>query len=163
MSHSNKLNIIIIFALLYLSLIIGFLFGENSSGGAFTDFGLRTSIINQFIADFKFAFFNYDTLGDRHSPILPIIIYYLLQLGLELSEIRFLHLHLLPLIIFFSYKCLITKFSKVEKKILFLISCVFFISPIMRSTAIWPDSRILGLLFFIISLFFFLKFKKKRN
>jgi hypothetical protein len=163
MSHSNKLNIIIIFALLYLSLIIGFLFDENSSGGAFTDFNLRISIINQFITDFKFAFFNYDTLGDRHSPVLPIIIYYLLQLGLELSEIRFLHLHLLLLIIFFSYKCLITKFSNVEKKILFLISCVFFISPIMRSTAIWPDSRILGLLLFIISLFFFLKFKKKKK
>ena len=38
MSHSNKLNIIIIFALLYLSLIIGFLFGENSSGGAVSDY-----------------------------------------------------------------------------------------------------------------------------
>jgi hypothetical protein len=33
----------------------------------------------------------------------------------------------------------------------------------MRSTAIWPDSRILGLLLFIISLFFFLKFKKKKK
>jgi hypothetical protein len=163
MSHSNKLNIIIIFFLLYLSLIIGFLFGENSSGGAVTDFNLRVSIINQFTDDFKFAFFNYNTLGDRHSPVLPIVIYIIQQLGLELSEIRFLHLHLLPLIIFFSYKCLIIKFSIIEKKILFLISCVFFISPIMRSTAIWPDSRILGLLLFVISLFFFLKFKKKKK
>ena len=112
MSHSNKLNSVIIFSLLYLSLIIGFLFGENSSGGAVTDFNLRISIINQFTADFKFAFFNYDTLGDRHSPVLPIIISTIQQFGFELSEIRFLHVHLLPLIIFFSYKCLIIKFSE---------------------------------------------------
>ena len=163
MSHSNKLNIIIIFALLYLSLIIGFLFGENSSGGAVSDFNLRISIINEFITNFEFAFFNYNTLGDRHSPVLPIIISIIQKLGFELSEIRFLHIHLLPLIIFFSYKCLVIKFSNVEKKILFLLTCVFFISPIMRSTAIWPDSRILGLLLFIISLFFFLKFKKKKK
>ena len=84
---------------------------KNSSGGAVSDFNLRISIINEFITDFKFAFFNYNTLGDRHSPVLPIIISIIHKLGFELSEIRFLHIHLLPLIIFFSYKCLVIKFS----------------------------------------------------
>ena len=74
MSHSNKLNIIIIFAILYLSLIIGFLFGENSSGGAVSDFNLRISIINEFITDFKFAFFKHQSIALKGKAVLILIL-----------------------------------------------------------------------------------------
>ena len=37
------------------------------------------------------------------------------------------------------------------------------LSPTFRSLSIWPDSRILGLTFFLISILFFLKFNKKKS
>ena len=88
-----------------------------------------------------------------------MIISYLNILGLDLDIIRFIHLNLLPILIFLIYKCLILKFNEENKNIIFFISCVFFLSPSLRSIAIWPDSRILGLIVFLISIYFFLKFK----
>ena len=34
-------------------------------------------------------------------------------------------------------------------------------SPTFRSLAIWPDSRLPGLIFFVLTIYFFLKFKKR--
>ena len=34
----------------------------------------------------------------------------------------------------------------------------FFLSPVVRSLSVWPDSRIIGFLFFIISVYFYLKY-----
>ena len=41
------------FIILYFSLLIGFYFGENSSGGAHPDFLMRTDLIEKFNKDFK--------------------------------------------------------------------------------------------------------------
>lgn len=153
----------IIFIFLYSSLLVGYFLGENSTGGAFVDFKLRARIIEDFNYDFKNTFLNYDKLDDRHSPIMVMLFSLLNSIGLNLGIIRLLFINILPLLIFISYKCFEVKFPDISKKIIFLLCCVFFISPILRSTAIWPDSRILGLLFFMISLFFFLKFKRKNK
>tara|TARA_B100001057_G_scaffold500917_1_gene618816 strand:+ start:3077 stop:4318 length:1242 start_codon:yes stop_codon:yes gene_type:complete len=157
LSNSNKITV---FLILYLSLLVGFYFGENSSGGAYPDFIMRKSIIENFNNEFLITFLNYDNLPDRHSPILLIIISLINQLGIKLDIIRFIHLNLLPLLIFISYKCLSIKYFNINNKILFLICCVFFLSPILRSIAIWPDSRLLGLVLFLFSVYFFLKYQK---
>ena len=54
------------------------------------------------------------------------------------------------------------KFNNINKKIVNIISLLIFLSPTFRSLAIWPDSRLYGLLFFIISILFFLKFLKSK-
>ena len=156
MDNSNKT---LFFIFLYISLLIGFYFDENSSGGAYPDFRMRIGLIENFKNNFSTTFFNYNSYDDRHSPILIMIISYLNILGLDLDIIRFIHLNLLPVLILLAYKCLILKFNKENKNIIFFISCVFFLSPSLRSIAIWPDSRILGLIVFLISIYFFLKFK----
>lgn len=148
------------FIFLYLSLLIGFYFNENSSGGAYPDFLMRSDLIERFVDDFKTSFFNYDNFRDRHSPVLVIILSTLNLLGLDLDLIRFIHLNLLPLLVFISYKCFKLKFPNKDKNIIFLICCVFFLSPTLRSISIWPDSRIFGLVLFVYSLYFFLKFKR---
>ena len=153
-------NVIGISLFLYISLLIGFYFGENSSGGAYQDFIARTEIIKNFKDDFLNTFLNYDNFPDRHSPIIHILFSLLNNLGLDMSLIRFLHLNLLPLLIFMFYKCLILRFPNNDKNIIFLISCVFFLSPSLRSISIWPDSRLLGLIFFLFCVYNFLKFKK---
>ena len=99
-------NVIGISLFLYISLLIGFYFGENSSGGAYQDFIARTEIIKNFKDDFLNTFLNYDNFPDRHSPIIHISFSLLNNLGLDMSLIRFLHLNLLPLLIFMFYKCL---------------------------------------------------------
>ena len=75
--NSNKIGI---FLLLYFSLLIGFYFGENSSGGAYPDFMMRTEIINSFKIDFLNTLLNYDNFPERHSPVFHIIFCYPLLL-----------------------------------------------------------------------------------
>ena len=55
------------------------------------------------------------------------------------------------------------KFNKIDKKILFFLSSLIFLSPTFRSLAIWPDSRLLGLILFTLSIYYFLKFEESKN
>ena len=158
LNNSNKIRV---FLFLYISLLIGFYFGENSSGGAYPDFVMRMDLIDRFKNDFTKTFLNYDEFSDRHSPLLILIISSFNILGIDIDLIRLIHLNLLPLIIIASYKSVVLRFPDSSKKIIFLICCVFFLSPSLRSIAIWPDSRLIGLFLFICSVYFFLKFKKK--
>ena len=119
---SNQIGIIL-FLVLYCSLLIGFYFGENSSGGAYPDFMMRIEIINSFKNDFLNTLLNYDKFPERHSPIIHIIISGLNNLGLDMTIIRFLHLNLLPLLVLISYKCLILKFPNNNKSLIFFICC----------------------------------------
>ena len=72
--------------------------------------------------------------------------------------IRLINLHLSLISIIYFYKCLLLKFTNTNKNYLILISATLLLSPTFRSLSIWPDSRIYGLHFFIISTFFYLKF-----
>ena len=52
-----------------------------------------------------------------------------------------------------SYKYLIINYWRsIDKKILFCLSCVIFISPSFRANVIWPESAMLGLLFFLVGI-----------
>ena len=51
----------------------------------------------------------------------------------------------------------------INNNYLFLLSLIIFLSPTFRSLAIWPDSRLPGLIFFVLTIYFFLKFKKKNE
>jgi len=163
MYHLNNINKIRIFLILYASLLFGFYFGENSSGGAYADFQMRMGLIDHFNNNFKETFLNYHNFSDRHSPLLIIIISFFNSLGIPIDFIRLIHLNFIPLLILISYKCLILKFAKINKNLLFIISCVFFLSASLRSIAIWPDSRLIGLLLFLCSVYFFLKFQISCN
>ena len=145
LNNTNKMGI---FFILYFSLLAGYYFGENSSGGAYPDFQMRIGLIDSFKNNFKETFLNYHNFSDRHSPLLIIIISYLNNLGIDLNIIRLIHLNLVPLLIFISYKCLVLKFPDNNKNLLFLICCAFFLSASLRSIAIWPDSRLIGLFLF---------------
>ena len=157
-----KKELLFIF-LLYLSLLISFFLGENSTGGAIVDYGTNKSIISKFAEKFKQTFFDFDSLSTRHSPIFLIFLSLLEQLNLSDVIIRLIHLHMCLFLPYLFYKILRIKFINTKKEILILLMGIIFLSPTFRSLSIWPDSRLFGLTFFTLSILFFLKFKQNHN
>ena len=155
---------VLFFFLLYLSLLIGFLFNENLNFGSYHDW-VRAYVppINDFSKNFKETILSYEKYGQRHSPIYLIFLSTFIDLGLNLNFVRIIHLHLSLSLIFIFYNCLKLNFPYVEKKYLQLLSFVIFLSPTFRSLSIWPDSRLPGLIFFVLAVYFFLKFLKNNN
>ena len=75
--------------------------------------------------------------------------------------IRLIHLHICLMLPYLFYKILSLKFDLADKKILLILTGLIFLSPTFRSLSIWPDSRILGLTVFLISIYYFVKFEIK--
>ena len=149
---------------LYLTLIFGFYIDENLNFGAIGDWKLTDfPVINDLSINIKKTLQNYESYGHRHSPIYLIFLSLFKKIGLSIENIRFLHLNLSLFLIFFFYKCLILRFDKIEKNLLLLLSLSIFLSPTFRSLAIWPSSRLIGLIFFLISIYEFLKYLKKKK
>ena len=146
--------------LCYSSLILGFYLNENSTGGAFLDYQNQNKIINFFVDDFYKTLLTYDQFSTRHSPVLLILISLLKKIEFSDTMIRLTYLHINLLLPYFFYKILKIKFPSNKNFVLFLLSCIIFLSPTFRSLSVWPDSRILGLLLFTISIFFYIKFEK---
>jgi hypothetical protein len=163
-SNSNLINFLdrYLLLILYSSLITGFFLNENTLGGSFSDYQNQKIISQKFSEDFLNTFLNYDKEPHRHSPVLIIVLSVFEKFNISDVIIRLISLHFLLLIIFFFNKCLEVKFNNINKKIVKIISLLIFLSPTFRSLAIWPDSRLYGLLFFIISILFFLKFLKSK-
>ena len=146
---------------LYLSLIYGFYIDENLNFGAIGDW-LHTDkpVIEALSEDIKKTLLNYESFGHRHSPLYLIFLSFFYKLGFSLDLIRFLQLNLSILLIYNFYKCLAFKFEQIDKNILLLISFSLFLSPTFRSLSIWPSSRIIGLIFFVMSIYEFLRYQK---
>jgi len=142
----------------YLSLIISFIFGENSTGGALIDYSNQKNISQSFSNNFIETLLNYDNFSSRHSPSLIIILSFFEKINLPDSVIRIIHLHYCILLPFFFYKCLKLKYKDVDYKLYFFLVLLIFLSPTFRTLAIWPDSRISGLIFFTVGIFFYYKF-----
>ena len=153
---------ILTYILLYSSLIIAFFLGENVSSGPKNDLQYALKQVEIFNKDFLYAFFNYDTIEypNRLSPIYITILLIFKKLFFSFDIARLVLLHIIILSQIYFYKCLkiifLKKFS-LNKRVLFFISCVIFISPSFRANTIWVESSMMGLLFFTIGLYYFLK------
>jgi len=164
MHHKNKqFYYYLLGVFLYLSLIGGFIINENSSGGAYGDYLTNKEIIYKFSTNFFETLVHFDKENTRHSPFLYLILSLFKKIGLSDLNIRIINLHFLLLTIFFFYRCLKIKFYNYNNLNLYLISLLLFLSPTFRSLSIWPDSRLYGLLFFIISIYFYLNFIKEKD
>ena len=156
-----KKKIFILLVFMYFSLILGSYFGEDVLGGAYYDYKGMEHIAFKFKENFLYTLFNYDTFGHRHSPIFYIIKSIALNFGENGQKIFFLHVFLL--IPIFFYKCLKIQFKNVSKNYLKLFAAVILLFPTFRGYSIWPDPHLLGTLFFIISIFYYLKTNNNIN
>ena len=151
----------LIFLFLYLSLIFGFYIDENLNFGAMGDwFHTDKPVIESLSKNIKKTLLDYESFGHRHSPLYLIFLSFFYKLGFSLDLIRFFHLNLSILLIYYFYKCLTFKFDLIDKNLLLLISFSLFLSPTFRSLSIWPSTRIIGMIFFIMSIYEFLKYQK---
>ena len=149
--------------ILYSSLLIGFYYNENSTGGAFIDYYAHKQISISFSNDFLNTLLNFDETKTRHSPILLILLSVFEKFQVNDLLIRFINLHFCLILPVIFYRCLKIKFYNISEKYLILLSGLIFLSPTFRSLSIWPDSRIWGLLFLCFSIYYFLLFKKKKK
>ena len=147
--------------ILYTSLIFGYIYGENLNYGPYYDWPLNKLVVTEFSNNLLETLLNYEKYTHRHSPIYLIFLSFILDLGASIEFLRLIHLHICLSLIFVFYRCLQLKFKKVDNQYLAIHSLVIFLSPSFRSLTIWPDSRIPGLIFFMISIFYFLRFLDK--
>lgn len=160
----NKNLFITFILLLSFSLFLGFYFNEDTTGGAYQDYLVHDEISTKFATNFLETFLNFDQLKTRHSPIIPIYFSVYKYFNFNNDLVRLFHLPIIFFIILLFYNCLLIKFEFINKKIIYLVSFLLILSPTVRSLAIWPDSHLYGILFFLVSLYFFLKFQKcKKN
>ena len=161
---SNKSSIFL-FVTLYATLLIGFFLGEDSTGGAFADYLNQKRIAKNFALNFFDSFLNYGSGNEssRHSPVLAILLSIFEKLKLNDLVIRLINLQIAPICSIIFYNCLKLKFPNVKKEYILLFSAIFFLSPTIRSLSIWPDSRIYGLTFFLLSVYFFLNFQNNKK
>lgn len=163
MKDSNFTKNLVFFLFLYASLIVSFVFNENSTGGALIDYSNQKTISEKFVLNFKETFFTYNVNATRHSPILIIFLSFLEKLSLNDYVVRLVHMHISLFLPFLFFKLLKTNYKNHELEALLLLTSLIFFSPTFRTLSIWPDSRIFGMIIFCCSIYFYLQFKKEKN
>ena len=157
---------IFIFFILYLTVLLGIYFNEDNLGGAAHDSIYHFTIVQKFNENFFYTFSNFGKhelgLGTRNSPVFWAFIS-LFSKFLSFDLIRILN----SLIIFATgivfYKCLVIKFKNFNHFSLIILASMIFLSPSLRSLVIWPYSLSWGLFFFILSIYYYLKFQNDFN
>ena len=156
----NKTNLIPIF--LILSFAASYLFGEDSLGGAKHDYLFHEKFIKQFSEDFFYTFINYGN-GDyyaRNSPIFYILFSKIYNLIPNFTFIRYLNFLIIFPLLFLFFKCLKIKFKNLDNQSITLLCSIILLSPTVRSLTVWPYPFIYALTFFLLSIFYFLKFEE---
>ncbi len=159
-------NYLIIFFFFYLTVLIGLYFNEDNLGGAINDATYHFKISQKFNLDFYKTLLNFgnhsEGLGTRNSPIFWIFLS-VLDKFFSYEIIKILNTLVIFAIAIIFYKSLVIKFKDINPTHLIFLSSFMFLSPGLRSLGIWPYSLIWGLLFFVISIYYYLKFKDNLN
>ena len=156
----------LLFFFFYLTILVGFYFDEDNLGGAMHDATIHFEISKNFTENFSQTFKNFGThesgLSTRNSPIFWIFLSFLSKY-LSYDVIRILNTTVIFAIAVIFYKSLAIKFRDINHKYLIVLTTLIFFSPSLRSLAIWPYSLIWGLFFFLISIYYYLKFINNLN
>jgi hypothetical protein len=150
----------LIFAFFYITIIYSLYSEESSLSGARHDYFFHL----KFILLFKensiheglrlFGGAGYEV---RNSPFFYII-YGFLNKYFSLNVLQMLNSTVSFFIAFSFFKCLRLRYKNNSNISLSFISCIIFLSPTVRSLSVWPYPLLWGLFFFIVSIYFYLKF-----
>jgi len=161
MAKNKRLIIYFIFS---LSLFFGLLFEENSSGGAKIDYEYLIPFIKNFSLDFESGFYSFiNNKGSLiHSPVFYLITGFFLKISNNILLIKYFYIFISCLLPYIFYLIIKTKYNT-NSDYIFYISLIIFISPYFRSSAIWLLGDNLSILFFALSILFFLKAEKQKE
>ena len=150
----NTLNKFL-YLVLGISLFIDLYFNIDSagSGGFIKDFETTWPLVENPLA--------FSTNLDIKFPLHYYIAAIIYKIVNDKEILRLIYCILALPIPYLFFICLKIKFKKININNLFLFSLIIFLLPSFRSAAVWPNTQITGIFFFIISLFFFLKWENK--
>jgi len=153
----------IFFLFLSTTLLIGFFFNEDlSTGGAAADFYTTLDYKLSLKENLFFSINNAHEWTDEF-PLHHILLSSLFYLFKEEYSIRLFYCILSLLIPFLFYLNLKEKFNHLGQNFLLFLASIVFILPSFRYSAIWANSTISAIFFFLISTLFFLKWDKNEN
>jgi len=157
-SQTNK----ILYFLLSFTVFIGLYIGEDSAGsGGFTGDFIQTLVL---VKDpFQAEMFGAGNLIDMKFPLhyyVASIIYFLLENDFYL---RFVYVTISIVCPYIFYLCLKEKYKNIDANNLFIFSLTIFLLPTFRSSAIWANTQITAIIFFLLALYFFTKWQFKKN
>ena len=163
MAKINKYNIVLYF-LFSLSLFVGFFLNEDTAGHgqSVIDFNDTWPAISNPFRYFEIQLGS-NTYIDFKFPLhyyLSSIIFKIVR-SQEYFRIIFIFISLITPFLF--YRCLREKFKFSDPNNLFLLSLIIFILPCFRTAAIWPNSQITALIFFLLSLYHYIIWNNKKN
>ena len=147
-SQKKRLSV---FIFCFLSLIISYILGENSSGGSKLDSRLLKGFVDSFSENFKEGLIYYIKNDIIHFPTFYFILGSLKKL-VNINILSIFYIIISSLIPYIFYSTLKKIYKDVNKNILFAISILIFLSPYFRSSAVWITNDNLALLFFVLSL-----------
>ena len=155
-----------IFPLIVLiSFLIGYLLGEDTLGGGENDYLYHQRYFLDFYEDFFNTIKNYGmdqvNNGVRNSPVFYIIFSLFLKIGFEISHLKGLNLLILIPLVFFFNKCIDIKYKNISLNIKLYFFSILLLSPTVRTLLIWPYPFLWALTLFMVSLFFYLRFKNE--
>tara|TARA_B100000686_G_C16753226_1_gene953845 strand:+ start:781 stop:2034 length:1254 start_codon:yes stop_codon:yes gene_type:complete len=151
---------VLFFILCSISLLTGFYFNlDVSTGGTSSDFQKTWT----YIQSLKDNLFVMPGSSTAHMPLHYMLMSLLNRLIVEPENLRlFFVLLSLLLPLLFNY-CLRIRFTNTSKNKIWLVSSLIFLLPSFRYSAIWANAHITALFFFLLSIFFFLKFKNSNH
>jgi len=143
-----------------ISFVIGFVFREFAPGGAAADFDARTwLLIESFKNNFYLTIKNYGKFGDASYPLFYIFNAYLNPF--TSNKIQYLISNtFISFITFIFFSILLKKtLPRISLIDCYFSSSIILLLPFYRSSAYWGTTENLGWMFFVLSLYFFLKIK----
>lgn len=146
--------------MIILSLILEFTLDiDLSSGGSSSDFKITLPAVIDLLN------FNLNNWSEytRHFPLHYFLMSLLYRLVNDENIIRFIYIlisSLIPLLIYLNLKKL---FKKENTNKLFLFSSIILFLPFIRSSIIWPNAHLTGLIFFLLGHLFLQNFLNLKN
>ena len=159
----NSKRIVYVYISLYLTLLIGFYFNEDFAGGYKVDYLIYKNISNAFILDLKNSLLFYEKFGIDTSPIFILLLTYIYKILTNDTFIRFLNLNFSLILPYLFFLCLKIKYGNTNKYLLSLLPAIIFISPYFRSSSIWVGPENLSIIFFLASVYFFLRHENEKQ
>ena len=159
----NSKRIVYVYISLYLTLLIGFYFNEDFAGGYKVDYLIYKNTISAFNLDLKNSLLFYEKFSVMASPIFILLLTYVNKILNNDTFVRFLNLNFSLILPYLFFLCLKIKYVDTKKNLLYLLPAIIFISPYFRSSSIWVGPENLSIIFFLASVYFFLRHENEKQ